>query len=469
MPFDLKTIEALAPDQASLGAASKLAKAGKWARLERDGELYWGECQGSGANPYRVIVDAGDRGYKCTCPSRKFPCKHALALMWLGADGAVSFQTGAPPEWVTDWLGRRRKGGGGGGGDEPAASSGGKSIAAIPTTEMVETAAAEDPKAAARREAAREKRAENTRAAIAGALEELEQWINDQLRLGLAAFVDDASERCRRIAARLVDQKAAALASRIDEMPARLLELRNEERPEAAIRELGKLVLLIKAWAARPDDPEVRRQVAASETREQVIGHPDTRVVSSAWEVLGEKIQTRRDGLVRHATWLMNLKPEECRYALLLDFYPASAGKRSESFIAGEQFEAALAFYASPVPLRALVVERSPAQTCLPWRDTGFVSNATSDPLSPCLPFWNGRPWEIEWPLALPPGRIVRDKGGRCWWRAEAGAESIGLPLAREAPLPVLGMALGATVGLWNGMRLDLLAAQSPFGRLDLS
>jgi len=463
MPFDLKTIETLAPDQASLGAASKLAKTSKWARLEHDGDLYWGECQGSGANPYRVIADARDNGYKCTCPSRKFPCKHSLALMWLGAIGAGNFQSTTAPEWVTDWLGRRRKGSSSAG-DEPAApSSSGKSIAAA--SSATETVGQEDPKAAARREAAQKKRAENTHAAIAAALEELAQWINDQLRLGLAAFVNDASERCRRIAARLVDQKATALASRIDEMPARLLGLRNEERPEAAIRELGKLVLLIKAWTVQPDDAEIRRQVATSETREQVTGNPDALIVKSVWEVLGEKIQTRRDGLVSHATWLMNLKPTQCRYALLLDFYPASAGKRSESFVAGEQFDAALAFYPSPVPLRALVVERAPAKTRWPW----WSVESASDPLAPCLPFWNGTPWGLEYPLALPPGRIIRDKGGRCWWQAQEGAGPIGLPLAQEAPLPVLGMALDAAVGLWNGTRLELLAAQSPFGRLDLS
>ena len=463
MPFELKTIETLAPDQASLTAASKLAKASKWARLERDSDLHWGECQGSGANPYRVIADASDNSYKCTCPSRKFPCKHVLALMWLGvADGRV-FQAGTPPEWVSDWLGRRRRSGSGGG-ETVAAPSGGKSIAAASST--TEAPEPEDPKAAAKREAAQKKRAENTRAAISGALEELEQWINDQLRLGLASFVDNASERCRRIAARMVDMKASALASRIDEMSARLLELANEERHEAAIRELGKLVLLAKAWRARPDDPEIRRQVSTSETREQVLGDPETLVLKSVWEVLGERIQTRRDGLVSHAAWLMNLKPEGRRYALLLDFYPASAGKRSESFATGDQFEAALAFYPSSSPLRALVVERAPAQERLPWSS---VSDISSDPLAPCLPFWHETPWGLECPLMLPAGRIVQDKRGRYWWRADRDAGAIGLPLLRETPLPVLGMALSATAGLWNGTRLDLLAAQSSFGRLDLS
>jgi len=84
-------VESLAPDQASLTAASKLAKAAKWLSLSCEGDLWWGECQGSGANPYRTVVDSGVVGYKCTCPSRKFPCKHSLALMWIAAQSPGDF------------------------------------------------------------------------------------------------------------------------------------------------------------------------------------------------------------------------------------------------------------------------------------------------------------------------------------------------------------------------------------------
>ena len=109
--ISLEKIEALAPDQASLIAARKLVKAGGWSGLSFDGSgLVWGECQGSGSSPYRVIVSETDAGYKCTCPSRKFPCKHSLALMWMRADGKLSFERAAVPEWVQDWIRRRRAG-----------------------------------------------------------------------------------------------------------------------------------------------------------------------------------------------------------------------------------------------------------------------------------------------------------------------------------------------------------------------
>ena len=74
---------AAAPDSASQVAGRKLARPGPWSSIGGSDGLLWGECQGSGKTPYRVTVDTGTRRYQCSCPSRKFPCKHALALLFL--------------------------------------------------------------------------------------------------------------------------------------------------------------------------------------------------------------------------------------------------------------------------------------------------------------------------------------------------------------------------------------------------
>lgn len=465
LQLDLKTIEALAPDQASLSAASKLTKRSNWPRLETNEQLglIWGECQGSGSNPYRVAFDTGDHGYKCTCPSRKFPCKHILGLMWIGATAPASFdRVDQTPEWVNDWLGRRRKTG-----QQPAqsaASAEGKSIDEASRPD--ESAPVEDAAAAERREAAQRKRAEDTRSAVSAALDELDQWIADQLRLGLAGFVDACSERCRRIAARLVDLKATALAGRIDELPARLMALRGQEKPDAAIRELGKLVLLAKAWRATPDDAELKRLVSTSETREQVLGNPDAVQLESDWEVLGEKIETRRDGLVSHATWLLDLKSPAPRFAVLLDFFPASAGRRSGAFAPGDRFKARLVFYPSRTPLRALVAERLGDAAPGAW--PAFASNA-GDPLAAYATFQDGSPWLSDYPVILPAGAIALDEKDGAWWQAANDPHGIALPVEGSVNQTLLGLDLAATAALWNGARLELLASQSNMGRLDLS
>jgi hypothetical protein len=103
-------IAALARDQSALTASIKLQKPSSWPVLGRDGDdaLVWGECQGSGATPYRVMADLRDLGNKCTCPSRKFPCKHVLALLWLTVEAPSRFVQGETPPWVGDWMAWRR-------------------------------------------------------------------------------------------------------------------------------------------------------------------------------------------------------------------------------------------------------------------------------------------------------------------------------------------------------------------------
>lgn len=442
-------IEAMAPDQSALAAASKLLQPSKWPSRLRSGGLIWGECQGSGANPYRVVADTADPGSKCSCPSRKFPCKHALALMWMFVEDEASFAAGEIPDWVTEWMGRRRKGG------APAAGGEAKSLDAARATVPE---APPDPKVEARRQAASEKRAEETRRSVLAATEDLEMWIADQLRTGLTAFLADLAARCRRIAARLVDAKAGALASRLDELPSRLLILPSEERVDAAIQELGRLVLLVRAWRAAPDDPELRREVIASETRDDVLNDPQAPRVTSLWEVLGERIATRRDGLVSQTTWLLNLAPGPQRFAMLLDFFPASAGRRTSAFVGGERFGAELAFYPAKAPLRAVIAARGdPERAPAPW------PHAPDDPFAAHAEDKLTAPWRAEVPLLLPSGRVCADASGRAWWRSTGGQWA---PLGEAPPPLALGAEIERGAGIWNGARLTLISAQTNWGRL---
>ena len=493
--FDLAKVESLAPDQASLTAASKLAKAAKWLNLNHEGDLWWGECQGSGSNPYRTVVDSGVVGYKCTCPSRKFPCKHSLALMWISAQSPTDFSLGTTPEWVTDWLGRRRTTASTQSDDKPKPA---KSIVEAGLADG-QPIAEDDPAAQAKKQAAARKRQENTRAMIADGLDDLDQWISDQLSAGLLTFVDSAGDRCRKIAARLLDNKAGALSSRLDEMPSRLLAVPAEERPDVAISELGKLVLMASAWRADPDEPQISRDVSTTENRDAVLANPGVLRVRGRWEVVGEQIRNRRDGLISHSTWFLNLgtnrldvrdgdpapgqmttgdltchpdsltcHPDEVRisvapiFALLLDYYPASAGRHESSYIIGTQYDATMVFYPARIPLRALIADQTAGVTIDPW-----PVSASTDPLEQILPYVDAVPWQLETPLLLPPGRIVHAPD--LWWQAETGA-SLPLSGLPNSILPqILGIPLTGAVGIWDGARLTLLSATTPLGKASFS
>src|SRR5687768_14177422 len=190
--WSIQRVEQLAPDAGSFKAAQGSAKPAKWLNLGRDARLVWGECQGSGANPYQVRADLVDVTYKCSCPSRKLPCKHTLALLLLLAGGAV--KEGAPPEFVNEWSANRAK---------RAESKQAK--AAVAGDKEV------DKEAQAKRVEKRESR-------ISEGLAQLETWLTDIVADGLAATRAQGEDFWEKMAARLVDSQAPGLARRVREL-----------------------------------------------------------------------------------------------------------------------------------------------------------------------------------------------------------------------------------------------------------
>ena len=96
---------ATAPDANSAQAGRKLADPRHWRNLGHTSQALWGECQGGAL--YQTRVDLASLSVKCSCPSRKFPCKHALGLLVLAATEPAALPEGEPPQWVAEWLQRR--------------------------------------------------------------------------------------------------------------------------------------------------------------------------------------------------------------------------------------------------------------------------------------------------------------------------------------------------------------------------
>src|SRR5947209_15658324 len=101
--WDRARVLALAPDASAQRAARSLASRPSWPAAGSGPDLLWGECRGSASAPYQTAVDLSGPAYRCSCPSRKFPCKHALALLLLWSDGSVPDAAGLP-DWVGSWL-----------------------------------------------------------------------------------------------------------------------------------------------------------------------------------------------------------------------------------------------------------------------------------------------------------------------------------------------------------------------------
>jgi len=128
--------------------------------LGRDEQALWGLCQGSGKNPYQTQVDLREVAFHCSCPSRKFPCKHSLGLLLLHASQPGSFKTAAAPARVRQWIEVR-------------------SARAQKRQEKQEAAADDSPEAVARREARQAKWSAGRGQKVAAGLEELRLWLKD--------------------------------------------------------------------------------------------------------------------------------------------------------------------------------------------------------------------------------------------------------------------------------------------------
>jgi SWIM zinc finger len=98
-------IEAAAPNAEAAKNGRGLLLKNKFLALchSPDETLWFGRCQGSGSTPYLCSADfaAPEKPvYRCTCPSRQFPCKHALGLLYAMAEGKT-FTSAEVPEELT--------------------------------------------------------------------------------------------------------------------------------------------------------------------------------------------------------------------------------------------------------------------------------------------------------------------------------------------------------------------------------
>ncbi|WP_207837339.1 SWIM zinc finger family protein [Williamsia soli] len=314
---------ALAPDAGSQAAGRKLAIPTPWSSTGAVDNVVWGLCTGSGRNPYQTIVDLSGPAYRCSCPSRKFPCKHALGLLLLWAAGGVP-DAPAVADFARPWI------------DERAA----KAAAAPVRTERAEP---KDPERAART-------AEQRAVRMAGGLEEFEMWLSDQVRGGLAGAEADPYRRFDPVAARLVDAQVPGLARRVRELPALVTGAR---WPERLLRELAMLRLLARAHRRIDElDPamaaNVRRHLGYPVAKADVLA---TEPVIDTWQIVA--VRDRDDEqLITRRVWLWGHTTGRC--AVVLSFSPTAAGLDGR-FIAGMSFAGPLHFYPGTPPLRALV------------------------------------------------------------------------------------------------------------------
>jgi hypothetical protein len=365
--WDRARVLALAPDASSLRGAQPLASGRSWPTAgAADESALWGECRGSAATPYRTVVDLTGPAYRCSCPSRKFPCKHALALMLLWSDGAVG-TNGEPPDWAASWIAGR----------------------------AARTRDPEDPKPPADPAAAR-RRAEQREARVATGLTELDRWLCDQVRQGLAVSQRSGYRHWDDIAARMVDAQAPGLADRLRALAA--VPYSGPGWDGRLLEEYALLRLLATACREQEKLPPPLRHTVRSRvgfTVRQADVLASATPVRDHWHVLArrdldqDRIRTRR-------VWLRGQRTG--RAALVLSFAAVSGPGQAldDSLAVGTTTDADLAFYPGAVPLRALVAARHDT-----FPGGAPPGSTVAGLLADYAAALGGDPWLDTWPAVL--------------------------------------------------------------------
>lgn len=427
MRLSLEHVLQLAPDEASLAAGKKLQAGNIWQHLGRNEQVIWGEGQGSSI--YQVLVEFNSLDYRCTCPSRKLPCKHVLGLLLLAVNNLESVVNAVIPEWVNDWSASR--------------------FQANSNKEKKSQSTSKQPADIQQQK----KRAEKRHDRVHEGLCRFDLWMKDLIRTGLAGLDTKGAAPWEEQARRLVDAQMPALANRVrhlGELPGS-----SPQWPSHLLSELGKIKWAIQAFQRRdqlePDLVSELRQWPGWPVTSDELEQVGEKVVDD-WLLLGQWTEDD-DRLRTQRTWCLG--GETRRMALVLQYAPKSA-PFAKQFAVGKVQNGTMLYYPGVSRLRARFVQSEeqskPIQGVLP----GFACiDSFLDSVAGALAL---HPWMSAHGCVMNKVTVTRQQDR--WMLCDQ--QNRALPLMGSAPWKLLALTGGTPfdlVGEWNGSHLRLLGA----------
>jgi len=413
-------ILALAPDTSSAKNAQALAVRSKWLSLGYNQQAIWGECQGSSSNSYRIQIDLIELAFKCNCPSHKSPCKHAIGLFLLFADQEDAFTEKTLPQETSL--------------DTPKHKSDNKTES---TKKVVDTVA-------------QAKRAQMRYNKVAAGMQDLELWLRDLVRQGLAVAQGQPYSFWDTAAARLVDAQAPGVARMLREIGS--IPHSGIGWEERLLIQLGRVYLLISGFKRLETFPaemqaDIRTQIGWTQQSEELLTSSGVR---DRWLILGQRV-TEEDKLRSQFNWLWGEQSQQP--ALILNFAYGNQ-PLDTSLIPGTSIDAELVFFESAYPLRSLVkihhdaaesVDKMPGYSNIPNMMQAYAKALARNP------------WIDQFPVALQAVMpVFNDDGNFCGVRDADGYMLSTSGLSSQQTWQLLALSGGHAVGIfgeWNGDR----------------
>lgn len=400
MNLTVDQVLGLAPDQNLRRATRAIATPDKWNTLAHDQAILWGVFNVSNRAPFQAAIHRTTFAATCTCTSHRRPCNHSLALLLLATGQPTVFAQADSPDWAA------------------VVNAHGLEIGRTQTHHPT-------------------KRLRTIRRGLA----DLERWLHDMIRAGLAQLPNQPKAYWETMAARLVDTRCPKLAQTIRDWATILTSEPNWA--EQLLRQLGRMQLLIDAFK--------RFELVSAETQIDLslaVGwQPDQRndapILPDRWHVIGSHTKLHGRRRIQH-TWLWG-ETHQC-YATLI--YPAPARHQiRQQFIVGTSFIADLCLLGSTLPLQAIP---NTAPTDL-QQSTHFVTAPQSiRDLNEQFATCHARNfWLDAYPATLQQTHITREHDR--WYLHDSAGYRLPLHPDFAHGWHLMAMASAPLFGVWDG------------------
>jgi hypothetical protein len=379
----------LAPDEPSKKAGKELANSSKWVTKGFNDQAIWGECQGSGSKPYQTQIDLSNIAFKCSCPSRKFPCKHGIALGLLYARQQSSFIQTEMPAWVSEWINKRSEK------EEKKIEKKDKPV---------------DEAAQAKRQQAREQK-------VTDGIEELLTWIKDIIRNGIINIPEKNYQFWDGMAKRMVDAQSPGLAGMVRGLAG--INFFREGWQSNFLDAVLNIYLVAKGYQNKDSlEPlvlqDLRNSIGFTINQDELREQQGTK---DLWLVAGKQV-SEDDNLTVERNWLYGINSNQ--FALILQFIIKGQGA-SALLSPGMFIEAELVYYPSAAPLRALIKQQVTANEKSLHRSFDSWGEVVEAETAICSqsPVRNERPYVIR--------ELLPVFFNNCWWLKDRNDDLISI------------------------------------------
>ena len=315
MEITQEYILSISPDAPSTKNANKIFSKTKW-EVKKSDRAIWSEIYGSGKKPYLTQLDTQDIAFKCSCPSRKFPCKHGLALgLYVAQNGLDNIAQEAEPLWVQEWIDKRT------------------TKAKVKASKPIKVKSKESIK----------KLDDKRWSSAEKDVESVELWLQDSVKLGILDFPNREHAYWEDLKKRMVDLKISGFNTFFSQLQTMTYSNNWEQKVLLILSNMHQLVASIKHHESldEPFKKELAMLLGWSVNQKELLASEQSEVVDDVWMVT-KVILEEQERLTIRKVYLYGT--ESNRWAFILEFAHGNS-YFEEHYLEGSLVQAKLVFY----------------------------------------------------------------------------------------------------------------------------